>query len=189
MQGVICYIKLLLVGGDQVINDIVYGVYILIVYVEEIKIKYVCVLVQFVYVDEIIQVFSVGDCLLWWLVWQLFVQSVQVCYEEIFEMVQDELCCFGYDSLIVVGIVFIGGVVCMEGVFELVEELFYKMVCVGVLQYVSGLGEVMFNLLYFIGVGLLLYGVCSGGVCYGGLVGGVIGGLLDKLCGWFKKNF
>ncbi|ODV14389.1 MAG: cell division protein FtsA [Rhodanobacter sp. SCN 68-63] len=177
------------IGGDQVTNDIAYGVHTPTAHAEEIKIKYACALAQLAHADETIQVPSVGDRPPRRLARQSLAQSVQARYEEIFEMVQDELRRSGYDSLIAAGIVLTGGAARMEGALELAEELFHKMVRVGVPQHVSGLGEVMSNPLHSTGVGLLLHGARSGGVRHGGPVGGGMGGPLDKLRGWFKKNF
>jgi cell division protein FtsA len=104
-------------------------------------------------------------------------------------MVQDELRRSGYDSLIAAGVVLTGGAAKMEGALELAEEMFHKMVRVGVPQHVGGLGEVIANPLHSTGVGLLLHGARSVGVRHGGPVGGSMGSSLDKLRGWFKKNF
>lgn len=159
IEGVICYIVVILIVGDQVINDIVMVLCMLIQYVEEIKICYVCVLVKLVGVGEIIKVFSVGDWLLCELLCQVLVEVVEFCYDELFILVQVELCCSGYEDLILVGIVFIGGILKMEGVVELVEEIFYMLVCFGVLYSVKGFIDVVCNLIYLMGVGLLMYGL------------------------------
>ncbi|MBU6247204.1 MAG: cell division protein FtsA, partial [Xanthomonadaceae bacterium] len=188
-QGAIRYTKSLPVGGDQVTNDIAYGVHTPTAHAEEIKIKYACALAQLAHADETIQVPSVGDRPPRRLARQSLAQSVQARYEEIFEMVQDELRRSGYDSLIAAGVVLTGGAARMEGALELAEEMFHKMVRVGVPQHVNGLGDVTSNPLHATGVGLLLHGARSVGVRHGGQPGGSMGGSLDKLRGWFKKNF
>lgn len=189
VQGVICYIVLLLIVGDYVINDIVYMLCMLILEVEQIKVCYVCVLVQLVMVEESIQVLLVGDCLLCCMLCYLLVQVVQGCYEEIFEMVQVELCCFGFEELVCVGMVLIGGVLKMEGVVELVEEMLQMLVCVGILQYVIGLGEVVGNLVYVIGVGLLLMGSQIEYSWWLLLLIGCVGSVFKKFKIWFRGEF
>ncbi|WP_266159047.1 cell division protein FtsA [Dyella silvatica] len=171
-QGSIRYTKSLPVGGDQVTNDIAYGVH-----------------TPTAHAEETIQVPSVGDRPPRRLARQSLAQSVQARYEEIFEMVQDELRRSGYESLVAAGIVLTGGASRMEGTLELAEEIFHKMVRIGVPQHVSGLGEVVSSPLHSTGVGLLLHGARAGGMRSSGQVGGSVGGLLEKLRSWFTKNF
>jgi len=156
---------------------------------EEIKIKYACALAQLAHAEETIQVPSVGDRPPRRLARQSLAQSVQARYEEIFEMVQDELRRSGYDSLVAAGVVLTGGASRMEGALELAEEIFHKMVRIGVPQHVTGLGEVVANPLHSTGVGLLLHGARSGGARISHPVGGSVGGLVDKVRGWITKNF
>jgi len=77
----------------------------------------------------------------------------------------------------------------MEGALELAEEIFHKMVRIGVPQHVSGLGEVVSNPMHSTGVGLLLHGARAGGMRAGGSTGGSVGGLVERLRGWLAKNF
>ena len=116
-------------------------------------------------------------------------QSIQARYEEIFEMVQDELRRSGYDSLIAAGIVLTGGAARMEGALELAEEIFHKMVRLGVPQHVSGLGEVVSSPLHSTGVGLLLHGARSGGMRTSVPMVGSMGGLVGRWRDWITRNF
>jgi cell division protein FtsA len=77
----------------------------------------------------------------------------------------------------------------MEGALELAEEIFHKMVRIGVPQQIDGLGEVVSSPLHATGVGLLLHGSRAGGARAGGPVGGSMGGMVDKLRGWLTRNF
>ena len=110
-QGSIRYTKSLPVGGDQVTTDIAYGVHTPTAHAEEIKIKYACALAGLAHAEETIQVPSVGDRPPRRLARQSLAQSVQARYEEIFEMVQDELRRSGYESLVAAGMVLTGGAV------------------------------------------------------------------------------
>ncbi|CAM5358695.1 cell division protein FtsA [Rhodanobacter lindaniclasticus] len=87
------------VGGDQVTSDITYGVHTPTAHAEEIKIKYACAKTGLAHAEETIQVPSVGDRPPRRLARQALAQSVQARYEEIFEMVQDQLRRSGYESL------------------------------------------------------------------------------------------
>jgi cell division protein FtsA len=82
-----------------------------------------------------------------------------------------------------------GGASRMEGALELAEEIFQKMVRIGVPQHVTGLGEVVANPLHSTGVGLLLHGARAGGGRVIHPVGDSVGGLVDKVRGWFTRNF
>ena len=190
-QGSIRYTASLPIGGDQVTGDIAYGVHTPTAYAEEIKIKYACALAGLAHAEETIQVPSVGDRPPRRLARQSLAQSVQARYEEIFEMVQDRIRTSGYDSMVAAGVVLTGGAAKMEGALELAEEIFHKMVRLGVPQGVTGLGEVISSPLHATGVGLLLHG--SRGNISSARLGspalGELGGLLGKARGWFTKNF
>ena len=142
-QGAIRYTASLPVGGDQVTNDIAYGVHTPTAHAEEIKIKYACAQTGLAHAEETIQVPSVGDRPPRRLARQSLAQSVQARYEEIFEMVQDQLRRSGYESLVAAGVVLTGGASKMEGALELAEEIFHKMVRIGVPQQIDGLGDVV----------------------------------------------
>ncbi len=189
-QGSIRYTKSLPVGGDQVTSDIAYGVHTPTAHAEEIKIKYGCALAQLAHAEETIQVPSVGDRPPRRLARQALAQSIQARYEEIFEMVQDELRRSGYESLVAAGVVLTGGAARMEGALDLAEEIFHKMVRLGLPQHVTGLAEVVSSPVYASGVGLLLHGARAGsarGVL--GPVGGSVGTVIGKMRGWLNRNF
>src|SRR5699024_661416 len=135
IQGAIRHTRALPVGGDQVTNDIALGVSTPTTHAEDIKIKYACALAQLAHAEETVQVPSVGDRQPRRLARQSLAQAVQARYEEIFEMVADELRRSGYDNLIAAGIVLTGGASRMEGALELAEEVFHKMVRLGVPQH------------------------------------------------------
>ncbi|HEY3521357.1 MAG TPA: cell division protein FtsA [Rhodanobacteraceae bacterium] len=189
-QGSIRYTKSLPVGGDQVTSDIAYGVHTPTAHAEEIKIKYGCALAQLAHAEETIQVPSVGDRPPRRLARQALAQSIQARYEEIFEMVQDELRRSGYESLVAAGVVLTGGAARMEGALDLAEEIFHKMVRLGLPQHVTGLAEVVSSPVYASGVGLLLHGARAGGA-HGGLgpVGGSVGSVIGKMRGWLNRTF
>ncbi|KGI77055.1 cell division protein FtsA [Oleiagrimonas soli] len=189
-QGAIRYTKALPVGGDQVTNDIAYGVHTPTAHAEEIKIKYACALAQLARAEETIQVPSVGDRPPRRLARQALAQSVQARYEEIFEMVQDELRRSGFESMVAAGVVLTGGASRMEGALELAEEVFHKMVRLGHPTQVSGFGDVVGNPINASGVGLLLHGARSGGSrLAGGPIGPGMGGVVDKVRDWLTRNF
>ena len=188
-QGAIRFTASLPIGGDQVTNDIAYGVHTPTAHAEEIKIKYACAQTSLAHSEETIQVPSVGDRPPRRLARQSLAQSVQARYEEIFEMVQDQLRRSGYESLVAAGVVLTGGASKMEGALELAEEIFHKMVRIGVPQQIDGLGEVVSSPLHSTCVGLLLHGARAGGTRSGSQTSGNVSQLIGKWRGWITKNF
>src|SRR5579875_651607 len=189
-QGSIRHTRSLPVGGDQVTSDIAYGVHTPTAHAEEIKIKYGCALAQLAHAEETIQVSSVGDRPPRRLARQSLAQSIQARYEEIFEMVQDELRGSGYESLVAAGVVLTGGAARMEGALDLAEEVFHKMVRNGVPQHVTGMTEVIASPANATGVGLLLHGSRGGGTRHpGGAVGGSVAEAIGRMKGWLSRNF
>ena len=189
-QGAVRYTKSLPVSGDQVTSDIAYGVHTPTAHAEEIKIKYGCALAQLAHAEETIQVPSVGDRPPRRLARQALAQSIQARYEEIFEMVQDELRRSGYESLVAAGVVLTGGAARMEGALDLAEEIFHKMVRLGLPQHVTGLSDVVSSPVFATGVGLLLHGARASGTRNTlGPVGGSVGDVIGKMRGWLNKNF
>ncbi|HEX7342491.1 MAG TPA: cell division protein FtsA [Rhodanobacteraceae bacterium] len=188
-QGAIRYTRALPLGGDQITNDIAYGVHTPTAHAEDIKVKYACALTELAHAEETVQVPSVGDRPPRRLARQQLAQVVQARYEEIFEMVHDELRRSGYESLVAAGVVLTGGAARMEGVPELAEEVFHKMVRLGLPQHVVGLGEVVSSQTHATGVGLLLHGARAGGMHGVSSMSGSVGGVVDKMRGWLSRNF
>jgi cell division protein FtsA len=188
-HGSIRFTASLPVGGDNVTGDIAQGVHTPTAHAEEIKIKYACALAGLAHADETIQVPSVGDRPPRRLARQSLAQSVQARYEEIFEMVQDQLRRSGYENLVAAGVVLTGGASKMEGALELAEEIFHMMVRIGVPQEINGLGEVVSSPLHATGVGLLLHGSRAGGARASNPMGGSVGGLVGKWRSWLTRNF
>ncbi len=188
-QGAIRYTKALPVGGDQVTNDIAYGIHTPTAHAEDIKIKYACALAKLAHAEETVQVPSVGDRPPRRMERQSLAQIVQARYEEVFEMVHDELRRSGYESLTAAGIVLTGGAARMEGALELAEEVFHKMVRLGMPQQVVGLGEVVSSQMQSAGVGLLLHGAGAGASGTSGGMGASVGGVVGRVRDWLTRTF
>jgi cell division protein FtsA len=178
-------------GGDQVTSDISQYVQTPTGNAEEIKVKYGCALAQMARGEETIQVPSVGDRPPRRLQRQALAQSIQARYEEIFEMVQDEMRRSGYENLLAAGVVLTGGAARIEGALYLAEEVFHKMVRLGVPQHVTGATEVIATPAHATGIGLLLHGSREtiGGRAMGGAVGDSVAGAIGKVKGWLTRNF
>src|SRR6185312_9579803 len=97
-----------------------------------------------------------------------------------------------YESLVAAGVVLTGGASRMEGALELAEEIFHKMVRIGMPQQVEGLGDVVTSPLHATGVGLLLHGARVGGAEFlnggGGMVAGNNGHPVSRWCGMHRQG-
>jgi cell division protein FtsA len=115
---------------------------------------------------------------------------VEPRYEELFNLVREELRRSGFEEAIAAGIVLTGGSARMEGAIELAEEIFHVPVRLGLPGHVRGLTDVVRNPIYSTGVGLLLYArENSAPANRGAVIGGNVAGMLARMKNWVKGNF
>jgi len=188
--GAIRHTAVIPIAGDQVTNDIAVSMRTPTQYAEDIKIRHACALSQLANPDESIEVPSVGERPARRLARQTLAEVVEPRYEELFNLVRDELRRSGFEEAIAAGIVLTGGSARMEGAIELAEEIFHMPVRLGVPQGVRGLSEVVNSPAYATAVGLLLYArenstppVRSAGL------GDGVNTALQRMKGWFKGSF
>src|SRR6186713_2789032 len=178
------------ISGDQVTNDIAVSLRTPLPYAEEIKIKYACALSQLANPDETIVVPSVGDRPPRRLARQTLAEVVEPRYEELFQLIREELRRSGFEEVIAAGVVLTGGSAKMEGAIELAEEVFHMPVRLGVPQFVEGLSDVVRNPIHATGVGLLLYSkqaLEAKAEATASKLG--FGNAFERMKAWFTKNF
>jgi cell division protein FtsA len=178
------------IAGDQVTNDIAVSLRTPLPYAEEIKIKYACALSQLANPDETIEVPSVGDRPPRRLARQTLAEVVEPRYEELFQLIREELRRSGFEELMAAGIVLTGGSAKMEGAIELAEEVFHMPVRLGVPQFVEGLSDVVRNPIHATGVGLLLYSkqtLEAKAEATAARLG--FSNAFERMKAWFQKNF
>ena len=156
-NGAIRHTAVIPIAGDQVTNDIAVSMRTPTQYAEDIKVRYACALSQLANPDETIEVPSVGDRPPRRLARQTLAEIVEPRYEELYNLIRDELRRSGFEEAIAAGLVITGGSAKMEGAVELAEEVFHVPVRLGVPHGVAGLGDVIRNPVHATGVGLLLY--------------------------------
>src|SRR6202166_2931578 len=189
-NGAIRHTAVIPIAGDQVTNDIAVSMRTPTQYAEEIKIRYACALSQLANPDESIEVPSVGERPARRLARQTLAEIVEPRYEELFGLVREELRRSGFEELIAAGIVLTGGSAKMEGAIELAEEVFHVTVRLGLLGQVKGLADAVQNPIYSTGVGLLLYARENAApAARGALLGGGMGGALNRMKSWFQGHF
>src|SRR6202044_2478899 len=137
-NGAIRHTAVIPIAGDQVPNDIAVSMRTPTQYAEDIKIKYACALSQLANPDETIEVPSVGDRPPRRLARQTLAEIVEPRYEELFNLIREELRRSGFEEMIAAGIVLTGGSARMEGAIELAEEIFHVPVRLGLPGHVKG---------------------------------------------------
>ena len=120
---------------------------------------------------------------------QTLAEVVEPRYEELIQLIQDELRRSGFEDLVAAGIVLTGGSSKMEGVIDLAEEIFHMPVRLGIPQHVTGLTDVIRNPIHATGVGLLLFGHEQRKAGHEPISGRGVKGLWDRMKGWFQGNF
>ncbi len=189
-NGAIRHTAVIPIAGDQVTNDIAVSMRTPTQYAEDIKIRYACALSQLANPDESIEVPSVGDRPARRLARQTLAEIVEPRYEELFNLIREELRRSGFEEVIAAGIVLTGGSARMEGAIELAEEIFHVPVRLGLPGQVKGLSDVVRNPIYSTAVGLLLYArENSAPASRAAALTGNVAGVLDRMKSWFKGNF
>ena len=145
-------------GGQNLTNDIAFGLRTPMVSAEKIKVKYGCALSEIVQGDEIIEVPSVGGREPRKLSRHVLAEICEPRMEEILTLVDQELVRSGYKNLIGAGIVLTGGTSLIEGCQELGEQIFGLPTRVGYPRGVGGLKDVVNSPKFATAVGLLNYG-------------------------------
>jgi cell division protein FtsA len=189
-SGAIRHTAVIPIAGDQVTNDIAVSMRTPTQYAEDIKIRYACALSQLANPDESIEVPSVGDRPARRLARQTLAEIVEPRYEELFNLIREELRRSGFEEVVAAGIVLTGGSARMEGAIELAEEIFHVPVRLGLPGHVKGLSDVVRNPIYSTGVGLLLYArENSAPASRAAALGGNVAGVFERMKSWFKGNF
>jgi cell division protein FtsA len=189
-NGAIRHTAVIPIAGDQVTNDIAVSMRTPTQYAEDIKIRYACALSQLANPDESIEVPSVGDRPARRLARQTLAEIVEPRYEELFNLIREELRRSGFEEMIAAGIVLTGGSARMEGAIELAEEIFHVPVRLGLPGQVKGLSDVVRSPIYSTAVGLLLYArENSAPSSRAAALGGNVAGVFERMKSWFKGNF
>lgn len=157
-DGAIRHSAVIPIGGNQITSDIAKIFRTPISHAEEIKINYACALKGMVSMEENIEVPSVGGRPSRSMSRHTLAEVIEPRYQELFELVLDEIKTSGFEEQIAAGIVLTGGTAKMEGAVEFAEEIFHMPVRVGQPVGVKGLSEYVEDPTLATAVGLLQYG-------------------------------
>ena len=182
------YITLLGLGGNNITNDIAFGLRTSISEAEEIKLKHGLASIALLEKDEEIEVPAVGDHKVRWVPKSLLVKIIQARVREIFSLLEQEwIKAELVKDVLAGGVVITGGSSLLPGLIEEAEQVFDLPSRIGYPQGVGGL-DIIRNPIYATGVGLLKYGLKSQRPLFrqkGGLLSRFVAGVGN----WFKKAF
>ncbi|GAA6183504.1 MULTISPECIES: cell division protein FtsA [Alteromonadaceae] len=187
-DGAIRHTAVIPVAGNQITSDIAKIFRTPINHAEEIKINYACALRDMVSMEEQIQVPSVGGRPSRMMSRHTLAEVIEPRYQELFELIHEEIKASGLEEQIAAGIVLTGGSAKMEGAVEFAEELFQMPVRVGEPIGMKGLSEYVEDASFATAVGLLQYGKESM-QSKSAQKAGSSEGLWHRVQSWFKGEF
>jgi cell division protein FtsA len=188
--GALRHTAVIPVAGNQVTSDIAKIFRTPLSHAEEIKVQYACALRQMVSMEENIEVPSVGGRPARSMSRHTLAEVVEPRYQELFELIQEELREAGLEDQIAAGYVLTGGTAKMEGVVEFAEEVFQMPVRVAKPKGMSGLKEYVDDSTYSTVVGLLHYGMqANEQQSTQGNKGEGIASITSRILAWFKGEF
>lgn len=188
--GALRHTAVIPVAGNQVSNDIAKIFRTPLSHAEDIKVQYACALKHLVSMEESIDVPSVGGRPARTMSRHTLSEVVEPRYQELFELIQEEVREAGLEDQIAAGYVLTGGTAKMEGVEEFAEEVFQMPVRIASPLPVQGLKEYVDDPSYATVVGLLHYGMQAheSGLKEKNKPEGVTG-LWSRFSAWFKGEF
>jgi cell division protein FtsA len=157
--GTLRHTAVIPVAGNQVTSDISKIFRTPLSHAEDIKVQYACALKQLVSMEESIDVPSVGGRPARTMSRHTLSEVVEPRYQELFELIQEEIRESGLEDQIAAGYVLTGGTAKMEGVLEFAEEIFQMPVRIANPLSIQGLKEYVNDPSYATVVGLLHYGM------------------------------
>ncbi|MBU2870215.1 cell division protein FtsA [Colwellia sp. E2M01] len=188
--GTLRHTAVIPVAGNQVTSDISKIFRTPLSHAEEIKVQYACALKQLVSMEESIDVPSVGGRPARSMSRHTLSEVVEPRYQELFELIQDEIRESGLEDQIAAGYVLTGGTAKMEGVLEFAEEIFQMPVRIANPLSVQGLKEYVNDPSYATVVGLLHYGMQANSSVENDISKREsVGDLWSKVHAWFKGEF
>jgi cell division protein FtsA len=157
-RGAIKHTSVLALGGDNLTYDIAVGLRTPKVDAEKIKIRYGCGFAPLIGREETIEVPGVAGRKARVLSRQILGEILEPRVEEIFTLIYGELVRSGYHERISSGVVVTGGSAELQGITEMVEQVFNAPTRIGFPEGISGLVEVVNKPMYATAVGLVIYG-------------------------------
>ncbi|AWB68737.1 cell division protein FtsA [Saccharobesus litoralis] len=189
VDGAIRHNAVIAVAGNQVTKDIAQIFRTPMSHAEQLKVQYACAMRHMVSIEESIEVPSVGGRPARSMSRHTLAEVVEPRYQELFELVREEISKSGLEDKIAAGIVLTGGTAKMEGAVEFAEDLFQMPVRLGSPVNLKGLTEYVDDPSYATAIGLLHYGKDQINNQYANRVEDSSAGLWQRIHSWFKGEF
>lgn len=157
-NGSIQHTSVIAIGGQHFTNDIAIGLRTPQECAEIIKKRYGTASIKAEYLDEVIEVPSIGNRTDRMLKRQILAEILEPRVRETFEMVAREIERVRLSELLTSGIVITGGSSLLPGMVDIAEEVLGLPARLGIPRGVGGLMDVVKSPIYATAVGLVLYG-------------------------------
>jgi cell division protein FtsA len=188
--GALRHTAVIPVAGNQVTSDIAKIFRTPISHAEDIKVQYACALRQMVSMEDNIEVPSVGGRPARSMSRHTLAEVVEPRYQELFELIQEQIRECGLEDQIAAGYVLTGGTAKMEGAIKFAEEVFQMPVRLGKPHEIKGLAEYVSDATYATVVGLLHYGLqAQQHKLQSGKESNSVLSLWARVHAWFKGEF
>ena len=180
----------LALGGQNLTNDIAFGLRTPMAAAEKIKIKHGAAIAEMVRPDEYIEVPSVGGREPRRLSRQVLAEICEPRMEEILTLLDQELVRSGLKNMIGAGVVLTGGTALIQGCQELGEQVFNLPTRIGYPRNVGGLKDMVNSPKFATAMGLLRFGAEKEGMeqkCRIRSDGNVFNSILSRMKKWFSE--
>ncbi len=190
-EGSIWYSSVLPLGGNQVTHDLAVGLKVLLSEAESLKIEHGCAFSRLVDELEIVEVNTFGKRRRKPVPRKLLAEVIEARMREIFNLVRGKVIATGRFELLPGGVVITGGSSLLEGLPELVSEMFDLPVRIGFPKGIVGAVEAVNNPIYSTGVGLLHYAEKSPEIepLLAARESNFIEEIIERIKGWFRELF
>ena len=177
-------------GGQNLTNDIAFGLRTPMAAAEKIKIKHGAAIAEMVRPDEYIEVPSVGGREPRRLSRQVLAEICEPRMEEILTLLDQELVRSGLKNMIGAGVVLTGGTALIQGCQELGEQVFNLPTRIGYPRNVGGLKDMVNSPKFATAMGLLRFGAEKEGMEQKFRIrsdGNVFNSILSRMKKWFSE--
>jgi cell division protein FtsA len=157
--GNVKYSGVIPLGGDNITNDIAYGLKISRYDAENVKKKFACGIVDMIDPNEVVEVSDVLKGARTNARRSFLCEISEARLEQIFMMAKQMVEATPVGKKIYAGTVLTGGTALMPGIAELAERIFDMPAKVGVPQGLKGMSGVVSSPIYSTAIGLVIYGL------------------------------
>jgi len=188
--GTIKHSAVLALGGNNLNNDIAYGLRTPASAADKIKRQFGCALSEMVEKGDEVEVISVGGHKPKQISRKYLAEIIEPRAEEIFSLINQEILRSGQEDRVASGVVLTGGTVIMNGMPELAEQVFDLPVRRGYPQDIGGLVDIVNSPMFATAVGLVKFASDHRGEgSFGTNESRIFDRILYTMKGWLKEFF